>query len=72
VRYQNLTHDDHVAALVAAGLPSGTAGFVAALDQNIAEGTLDGPTGQLSALIGRPTTSLVDGLRNGLPATIQG
>lgn len=72
VRYENLSHDDHVAALIAAGLPTETAGFVAALDANISEGTLDGPTGQLSALIGHPTTSLLDGLRNGLPTTARG
>jgi NAD(P)H dehydrogenase (quinone) len=63
VRYQNLSHDDHVAALVTAGLPAETAGFVAALDANIAEGALAGPTGGLSRLIGRPSTPLVEGLR---------
>lgn len=63
VSYQNLNFDDHVEALVGAGLPAETAGFLAGLDGNIAAGTLAGPTGELSALIGRPTTPLVEGLR---------
>ncbi|NLF05908.1 MAG: SDR family oxidoreductase [Actinomycetales bacterium] len=46
-----------------AGLDAGTAGFVAQLDLDIAAGLLAEVTGELSALIGRPTTPLVDGLR---------
>jgi len=63
VSYVDVSHDEHVDALVAAGLPAGTAGFIAAVDGNIASGALAGPTGELSRLIGRPTTPLVDGLR---------
>lgn len=63
VSYVDVSHDEHVDALVAAGLPAGTAGFIAAMDGNIASGALAGPTGELSRLIGRPTTPLVDGLR---------
>ncbi|GAA3818380.1 SDR family oxidoreductase [Amycolatopsis tucumanensis] len=62
IRYRDLTADEHRAALIEAGLPAETAGFVVALDQNIAEGTLAEVTGELSALIGRPTTPLGDGL----------
>ncbi|MGW4592861.1 SDR family oxidoreductase [Amycolatopsis thermoflava] len=62
IRYRNLTADEHRAALIEAGLPAETAGFVVALDQNIAEGTLAEVTGELAALIGRPTTPLGDGL----------
>ncbi|MFZ7087203.1 SDR family oxidoreductase [Curtobacterium sp. RRHDQ10] len=54
---------EHVRRLEAAGLDAGTAGFVAALDANIAEGTLAEVTSQLSGLIGRPTTPLEEGLR---------
>ena len=63
VTYTPLTTDEHVAALQAAGLDAGTAGFVAAIDAGIAEGVLSQTDGTLSRLLGRPTTSLVDGLR---------
>ena len=52
------------AELAAAGLDEGTRGFVVGLDQNIAEGTLADVTGDLSRLIGRPTTPLVTTLRS--------
>lgn len=64
VEYRDVSTEEHVAALTAAGLDEATAGFVAALDANAAEGTLaDTSTGDLRRLIGRPTTPLVDGLR---------
>ena len=66
VEYRDVSQQEHVAALVAAGLDEGTAGFVAALDHNIAEGTLADASGDLARLIGRPTTPLVDGLRAAL------
>ncbi|CAN5173042.1 SDR family oxidoreductase [soil metagenome] len=47
-----------------AGLDDGTANFVAALDVNTAEGVLGEVTGELSALIGRPTTPLLEGLKS--------
>lgn len=63
VRYRRLSTEEHVAALQAAGLDAGTAGFVAALDAGIAAGALDSSDRTLSQLIGRPTTPLVEGLR---------
>ncbi|MFB9308595.1 NAD(P)H dehydrogenase (quinone) [Agromyces hippuratus] len=63
VTYTPLTPAEHVAALEAAGLDAGTAGFVAAIDAGIAEGVLSQADGTLSRLLGRPTTPLVDGLR---------
>jgi NAD(P)H dehydrogenase (quinone) len=50
--------------LITAGLDEPTAGFVAALDANIAGGALD-DTGDntLRRLLGRPTTPLLEGLR---------
>ena len=64
VEYRDLSTDEHVAALVGAGLDEGTAGFVAALDANTADGALaDTSTGDLRRLIGRPSTPLVEGLR---------
>lgn len=46
-----------------AGLDEGTAGFVVQLDLDIAAGLLAEVTGELSQILGRPTTSLEDGLR---------
>ena len=63
VQYAPMSTDEHVAALEGAGLDAGTASFVAAIDDGIRRGVLDVPTGTLSRLIGRPTTSLVEGLR---------
>ncbi|WP_395245549.1 SDR family oxidoreductase [Agromyces sp. MMS24-K17] len=58
-----LTTAEHVAALESAGLDAGTAAFVAGLDDAIRRGSLEFTDGTLSRLIGRPTTSLADGLR---------
>ncbi|MFF5625589.1 SDR family oxidoreductase [Microbacterium sp. LWH10-1.2] len=63
VSYVRLDADEQVAALRAAGLDEGTAGFVAALDAGIRDGALADTDGTLARLIGRPTTPLVDGLR---------
>lgn len=66
VAYVPLSSEEHVAALEAAGLDAGTAGFVAALDDGIRRGALAVPAGGVSRLTGRPATSLVDGLRDAL------
>lgn len=63
VAYVAQTPDERVASLVAAGLDEGTAGFVAAIDEGIARGDLAESDGTLARLIGRPTTPLVDALR---------
>lgn len=49
--------------LVQAGLDDAAADFVVQLDLDIAAGLLAGPTGQIAALTGRPTTPLEAGLR---------
>jgi len=46
-----------------AGLDEDTAGFIATLDENTAAGLLSECSGELSALIGRPTTPLKEGLQ---------
>ena len=66
VVYTSLSTDEHLAALTAVGLPAETAGFIVALDANIAEGLLGETSGELSRLIGHPTTQLEDGLRDAL------
>lgn len=63
VEYRALTPEEQLAALASAGLDEGTAGFVVALDAGIAAGALADTDGTLSRLIGRPTTPLVEGLR---------
>jgi NAD(P)H dehydrogenase (quinone) len=62
VVYTRLTPDEHTAALTGAGLDAGTAGFVVGLDANIRDGLLAVTTGDLSRLIGRPTTPFAEGL----------
>jgi NAD(P)H dehydrogenase (quinone) len=64
VVYTPVTPEERRAALLEAGLDEGTAGFVVALDSNIAAGTLAEVTGDLSRLIGRPTTPLMDAVRS--------
>jgi NAD(P)H dehydrogenase (quinone) len=56
--YKPVAPDDLKAAMIAAGLDEGTAGFVAALDANIAAGDLANATEDLKNLIGRPTKPL--------------
>ncbi len=63
VVYRNVTPQQHAEILSGFGLDAGTVAFVVALDQNTRAGLLDSTTGELAALIGRPTTPLVDGLR---------
>jgi NAD(P)H dehydrogenase (quinone) len=68
VTYRAVPAEQRAADLAAAGLDEGTAGFVVALEQNTADGLLAGTSGDLSRLIGRPTTPLVDALRTALAA----
>ena len=72
VVYTPLSADEHLAALTAVGLPAETAGFIVALDANIADGLLAETSGDLARLIGHPTTPFEDGLRDalGVPAGV--
>lgn len=63
VVHRDVTSEEHLAALTAAGLDEGTAGFLVALDAGIAAGGLADATSDLRDLIGRPTVPLVDALR---------
>lgn len=58
VTYAALSPEEHHAALTGAGLDEGTAGFVVGLDGNIRDGLLSVTSGELSRLIGRPTTPI--------------
>ncbi|MCI9857342.1 SDR family oxidoreductase [Microbacterium proteolyticum] len=66
VTYTAVTIEQLTAGLEAAGLDAGTAAFVSGIDDAIARGALSQTDGTLSRLLGRPTTPLVDGLREGL------
>jgi NAD(P)H dehydrogenase (quinone) len=63
VTYRDLTPDEHLRSLLAAGLPEGTAQFVVGLDQSIAQGALYTGSTALSELTGRPTTTLAEHVR---------
>ncbi len=56
--YKAVEPAEIAAAMTAAGLDENVAGFVAALDGNIAEGALADATDDLATLTGRPTTPL--------------
>lgn len=60
VTYRNLPPAGFQQYLVDQGTPAEVAGFVAALEQNIADGTLEHTPGDLRTLIGRPTTPITD------------
>lgn len=66
VTYTHVSVEQLTEGLKAAGLDAGTAAFVAGIDDAIARGALAQTDGSLSRLIGRPTTPLVEGLRQGL------
>ncbi len=68
VTLRNVDPDEHQRLLVAAGVDEGTAGFLVALDGNTRDGLLGVTNGELSELIGHPTTPLLDGLREALSA----
>lgn len=63
VRYRAVDGPTLIGILQQSGMDEGTAGFVARLDGDIAAGALGEVTGELSTLIGRPTTPLLEGLR---------
>jgi NAD(P)H dehydrogenase (quinone) len=66
VRYQDLPRADFAAALLAAGLPQGFADLLADSDAGASKGALFDGGGQLSALIGRPTTPLAVAMKAAL------
>ena len=64
VVYRDLPVEDYAQALVGFGVPEGFAKILAESDVSIADGALDLVTGDLSRLIGRPTTTLAEALKN--------
>jgi NAD(P)H dehydrogenase (quinone) len=62
VTYKPVSPEEHAELLTSFGLDEGTVGFVVALDGNTRDGLLGVVTGDLSRIIGRPTTPLAAGL----------
>jgi len=63
VEVHNVGGEEYAAALKSAGVPAGTMEFLVALDEAIAGGALEDHSGDLSGLLGRPTTPLSEVLR---------
>ncbi|BCB75438.1 SDR family oxidoreductase [Phytohabitans flavus] len=66
VVYRDLPQEEYAQALIAVGLPDGYAHVLAGSDVSLKEGKLLVETGDLSRLIGRPTTPLADSVAEGL------
>lgn len=66
VRYQDLPEAEFQAALLAAGLPAEVASLLADSDAGASRGGLFDDGRQLSALLGRPTTSLTEAVAEAL------
>ena len=64
--YKDMPQADFKAALVSVGVPEGFADLLADSDAGTAKGGLEDHGKQLSALIGRPTTSLLDAVKAAL------
>jgi NAD(P)H dehydrogenase (quinone) len=66
VAYKNLSESEYKQALLGAGLPEPIAALLAESDTGASKGGLFDGSGQLSALIGRPTTPLAASIRAAL------
>lgn len=66
IMYKDLPQAEFKAALVSVGVPEGFADLLADSDAGAAKGGLEDNGKQLSALIGRPTTSLFDAVKAAL------
>lgn len=62
VTYRSVPPEEHLAILQEAGVDEPTARFLVTMDANIRDGLLAGTSGELSRLLGRPTTPLADAL----------
>ncbi|EPH44888.1 SDR family oxidoreductase [Streptomyces aurantiacus] len=60
VTYRQVSPAEHLAVLTGAGVPEPVAAILVDVDAAIARGLLAGGSGDLSRLIGRPTTPLAD------------
>lgn len=68
VTHRTVTTAELAERLQGAGLDAGTAGFFAAVDENIERGDLDVPSEDLPALLGRPVVPLAEAIRAAVKA----
>jgi NAD(P)H dehydrogenase (quinone) len=68
VSYQDLPEADYVALLLKAGLPAPFAELIADSSRGAGDGDLFGSGRELSGLIGRPTTTLAESVKDSLVA----
>lgn len=66
IRVQKVSPDEKLAALSAAGVDPGVAGFIVGVDQAVAAGELGDVNHALSGIIGRATSPILDTLRAGV------
>lgn len=66
VIYKNLSEDDYTKVLVSAGIPESYARILADSDRGIERGELFIDTGDLSRLLGRPTTTMPESVEAAL------
>jgi NAD(P)H dehydrogenase (quinone) len=64
VAVANVSADEQSTILTSVGLDAGLIGFITGVDAGIKQGDLELATGELSSLIGRPTTPIVETLRS--------
>jgi NAD(P)H dehydrogenase (quinone) len=69
IPYRNLPENEYVSILKSFGMPEGYANAIAGWDISASKGDLFDNTHQLSKLIGRPTTSLTEAVKNALAIT---
>ena len=66
VVHTSVSAAEHKAILVKVGLPAGFAEILVGVDEAISRGALAGTPGDLSRLIGRPTTPIADTIAKAL------
>jgi len=68
IELRQLSRAEHAAALLESGLDPAVVDYLVGIDESCRAGALADTTGDLSRLTGRPTTPLVDTLREGYAA----
>lgn len=68
VAYNNMSQADYQALLIQVGLPEGVAAMLANSEAGASQGDLFDESGQLSRLIGRPTTSIQESIASVIAA----
>ncbi|MFE9256351.1 NAD(P)H-binding protein [Streptomyces sp. NPDC006879] len=66
ITHRTVDAETHLRILTGAGVPEGFAALLVDVDAAIARGALAGTSGELSQLIGRPTTTLAEAVKGAL------